>query len=350
MSELVKQAGLKDIFLTAKCGRVERSLQAPMMGSSKKHPAEAGAANIRFGRRKHAHQQHPLQHQTRGKEKIPCQIDHEDNASEGNFDIIIQDGACNSRHRKHMKDKIARMINDYEEQRQQEFHASNMALEAEEDLDQSCNRNGVECLYEVEQGEGGRGNSNIQSNVIKVMRKESRHEEFNYLFDILWGDKLEQKRARERRLKKIRQAEMKRVMIAAYHHMLRNTAQIRQEEMENEALMIHKMRETFSKDEAKDELRDERRRLKESHYRSLADKLRNEKMQKCDDERDKELEISAEDTRREQYKIRVLKEARKRLLEEHILKLLAYLPSLIFADTDDQQCHNELYSPREYHH
>lgn len=56
-----------------------------------------------------------------------------------------------------------------------------------------------------------------------------------------------------------------------------------------------------------------------------------------DEERAREFEISAEDAKREEYKKRVIHEARKRLLEEHASKLQGYLPGKAFADTNEFQ-------------
>ena len=160
---------------------------------------------------------------------------------------------------------------------------------------------------------------------------------FSNLFIYLWGGELEAKRSRERKLKKIRQAGMKRTMMAAYNHMLRNAAQTRQEEMENEACIIFSMLKKFSEDEAKEKLQEERRRQRNIHHQSLVAKQINAKMKECDDERDRQLEISAEETRREQYKKRVVQEARRRLLEEHASKLLGYYRCKTFASTDDNK-------------
>ena len=158
----------------------------------------------------------------------------------------------------------------------------------------------------------------------KVAPMDFGDENFSNLFIYLWGGDLDAKRMREQNNKEIRQAGMKRAMIAAYYRMLRNEAQTRQEEMENEACMIHCMLKKFSEDEAKEKLQEERRRLRSIHHQSLIVKQINEKMKECDDERDRQLETSAEETRREQYRKRVVQEARRRLLEVHASKLLSY--------------------------
>ena len=183
------------------------------------------------------------------------------------------------------------------------------------------------------------GNNTIIIN--KVAPMDFGDENFSNLFIYLWGGDLDAKRMREKSNKEIRQAGMKRAMTAAYYRMLRNEAKSRQEEMENEACIIYSMLKKFSEDEAKEKLQEERRRLRSIHHQSFIVKRINEKMKECDDERDRQLETSAEETRREQYRKRVVQEARRRLLEVHASKLLSYYQFKTVESTDDYRLHQD---------
>lgn len=52
-------------------------------------------------------------------------------------------------------------------------------------------------------------------------------------------------------------------------------------------------------------------------------------------EREDEARITAEALEREQYRLRVIQEARKRLLQEHVSRLKGYLPNKVFDSREE---------------
>ena len=302
------------------------------------------AAKEEARKMKFAEQRYVLQRQMRDKEEALVEARKQTVIDKDMVDDIVdrinQEDENDYRRRKEMQAKTAKMVRDFEEQRQREVIAAKVAAKAEEDRMMSYNKTvmarseGVAAKKQAKKDEDDRI---LQKIVEEVAAKKREEEEFNVLRDMLWEEELEEKRAREQRARKDRQTEMKRDMMDANNNMLASKAVMRHEEMENEALMVSNMRRKFAEDEVRERILEERRREDKMKHKSLIENQRMEKRNMFDEERLREQEIAADDARREEYKKRVIQEARKRLLEEHAAKLQGYLPGKAFADTDEYQ-------------
>ena len=285
-----------------------------------------------------------LQRQMREKEEAQTEAKKQTAVDKNMVDLIVnkinQEDENEYYKRKDMQAKTAKMVREYEDQRQNEILAAKMAAKAEDDRMLSYNKTVMarsEGALAKKQAKKEEEDRILQKIVEEVAHKKREEEEFNELRDMLWEEELEEKRAREQRGKNNRQAEMRRDMMSANSHMLSNKAQMRHEEIENEARIVSSMRRKFAEDEAKERILEERRRQDKLEHKTLIEHQRMEKRNMYDEERARELEISAEDARKEEYKKRVIQEARKRLLEEHASKLQGYLPGKAFVDTDEFQ-------------
>jgi hypothetical protein len=97
------------------------------------------------------------------------------------------------------------------------------------------------------------------------------------------------------------------------------------------------MRRKFAEDEAKERAEEEHRRQNKLQHKSHIEKQRLDKRSMYDEEKAREQQLSNEEARKEEYKKKVIQEARKRLLEEHASKLQGYLPGKAFTDRDEYQ-------------
>ena len=109
--------------------------------------------------------------------------------------------------------------------------------------------------------------------------------------------------------------------------LLQSKQQQKQIELAAEAQLIEKMKMKFFEDEQKD-IEDERIRTqqkllhKQTIERQLEDKRFMTEQQRVD-----EMRLIEENNRKEEYRKKIVAEARKRLLEDHAAKLQGYLPT-----------------------
>jgi hypothetical protein len=171
--------------------------------------------------------------------------------------------------------------------------------------------------------------------VEETERKKKEEEEFNQLRDMLWEEELEAKRAAEQQARRDKESEMKREMMEANSQMLSLKAESRRREAEAEARMVALMRRKFAEDEAKERADDEARRRTKVQHMSLIERQKAERKDLYDQEKSREMAIAEENARRDDYRKRVIQEARKRLLEDHAAKLQGYLPHGVFNSEEE---------------
>ena len=151
--------------------------------------------------------------------------------------------------------------------------------------------------------------------------------------------------------------------------MLARKEEVKRRDMETEAMMVAMMRKKFAEDEAKERMEEDHRWKNKLHHKDLIRYVviihcqcfvlyimyslsflsmyqyrqqLEDRRNMFDDEKALEAEIAAENVRREDYRKKVVQEARKRLLEEHAMKLQGFLPGTVFTDADE---YREYYPP-----
>merc|ERR1711916_150867 len=224
--------------------------------------------------------------------------------------------------RKRMEQKEAsrKMIKDYEEQRKREIAAKKAAEKAEEDAINAYNASvaergaGVAAKKQAKKDEEDRKLAII---VAEAERKRKAEEEFNNLRDMLWEEELEAKRAADARERADKQRRMKMEMMEANNRMMVQKAEIKRVEAEKEAKLLNIMRKKFAEDE---------RLEKEKEDLKLNEKQRMERRRMYEEERKEESIANQEAAKKEAYRLQVVAEARKRLLQEHASKLQGFLP------------------------
>ena len=171
--------------------------------------------------------------------------------------------------------------------------------------------------------------------VEETERKRKEEEEFNSLRDMLWEEELEAKRAHEVQARKDAQRQMKQDMMEANSQMLETKKVMRMRDAENEARMVAMMRRKFAEDEAREREAEEARLRAKMHHMTLIERQRQDKRAMYDQERMQEMSESEEARKREEYRKKVIQEARKRLLEEHASRLKGYMPGGAFASEEE---------------
>ena len=304
----------------------------------------ADAEKVEAQKGKFTEQRYVLQRQMREKEdqliEARKQIEKERHLVDNIVNKINEEDENDYRKRKEAQITTARMVREFEERRHHEVAAAKRAAKEEEDEMILYNKSvmarseGAAAKLQARKIEEDRV---LQRNLEEVAHKRREDEEFNDLRDMLWEEELEEKRAREQRAKVDRQAEMKREMMNANSHLLASKAEMRQMEMENESRIVQNMRRKFAEDEQREREIEERRRQDKIQHKGYIERQRADKLSMHDEERARELELSSEEARREEFKKKVIQEARRKLLEEHSSKLQGYLPGKVFKNTDEYE-------------
>lgn len=242
--------------------------------------------------------------------------------------------------RKQRQEETARMVRNYEEQRKREVEARLAAEKAEEEKIAEYNRymdarnEGVAAKKQAKRDEEDRILAKI---VEETERKRKEEEEFNNLRDMLWEEELEAKKRRDDENRKKAAKLMKEEMMKANAQMMDNKAYTRRLEAEAEAKMVDLMKKKFAEDEERE--REEARQRKDAKMKHmmLIEKQRQDRRSMYDAEKMAEAAVTAEALEREEYRLRVIREARKRLLEEHAAKLQGFMPNGAFSNHEEYE-------------
>eukprot|EP01033_Poteriospumella_lacustris_P003236 gene3234-2383_t len=236
------------------------------------------------------------------------------------------------RQRREKQAATAKMVKDFEEQRRREMDARRAAERAEEERIAAYQRamdartEGIAAKKQAKKEEDDRILSQI---VEETERKRKEEEEFNALRDLLWEEELEAKRAADVAERRNKQIRMRDEMLSANAEMMKFKQVQRLKDAENEARLVSLMRQKFAEDEAKERAEEDERRRQKMHHMSLIERQKDERRHLYEREREEEARVLREAQEREEYRKRVIQEARKRLLEEHASRLRGYLPNKV---------------------
>lgn len=242
--------------------------------------------------------------------------------------------------RKEKQAATAKMVKDFEVQRQRELAAARAAAKAEEDRIAAYNRamdarsEGIAAKKQAKKEEEDRI---LQQIVEETERKRREEEEFNSLRDMLWEEELEAKRAQDAHERKMKAVRMRDDMIRANSDMMRFKELQRLKDAESEAKLVLMMKQKFAEDEAKERAEEEARNQRKQHHMTLIAQQKDERKHLYEAERAAEQAALREAAEREEYRKRVIQEARKRLLEEHASRLQGYLPTKVFETREEME-------------
>ena len=242
------------------------------------------------------------------------------------------------RRKRLLQEATARMVRDYEEQRKREVQARIARERAEEERILAYNRDvearqaGIKERKAQKKEEDDRIFRQIAA---EAQRKQAEEAEFSYLRDMLWDEELESKREAEARERREHQERMKHEMMAANSEMLASKERLRRLEAEEEARVVAVMRRKFAEDEAREREEAEQRRLLKLRHIALIEEQRRLRRDREVEERVAELRRLEEESQCEEYRRRVVEEARRRLLQEHAAKVRDYIHGGVFRSREE---------------
>lgn len=242
------------------------------------------------------------------------------------------------RRRKEKQLATAQMVKAFEEQRRGELEAARERARAEDERIAAYNRamearsEGVAAKKQAKKDEEDRLLAQI---VAETEQRRREEEEFTSLRDLLWEEELEAKRSADAEARRQKQTDMRRDMMAANEQIMRQKDEQRRLEAEKEARLVAAMRNKFAADERKEREEEAARRSVKVHHMTLVEKQRLERKSMYEQERSQEMASLDEAARREEYRKKVIAEARKRLLEEHAARLEGFMPAKAFDNIDE---------------
>jgi hypothetical protein len=253
---------------------------------------------------------------------------------------IQQEDEDEFRTRREKQAATAKMVKDFEVQRQHEMEARRAAERAEEEriaLYQRAMEARNEGIAAKKQAKKEEDDRILRQIVEETERKRKEEEEFNALRDLLWEEELEAKRSADVAERRNKQIRMRDEMLAANAEMMKFKQVQRLKDAENEARLVSLMRQKFAQDEAKERAEEEERRRQKAHHMSLIERQKDERKYLYEKEREEEARLMKEAQDREEYRKQVIQEARKRLLEEHASRLRGFLPNKVFDSREEYE-------------
>ena len=236
--------------------------------------------------------------------------------------------------------QTATMVKMFEAQRQSELKAARDAAQAEEERILAYQKTmddrgaGVAAKKQAKKEEEDRIFNQI---VEETERKRKQAEEFSSLRDMLWEEELEAKRAYDAKSRIDKQNKVRKEMMDANASMLVQKEVLQKQQAETEARLVAVMRQKFADDEALERREEDNKRNMKMHHMSLVEKQRIERKTMYESERAQEYAFIEENVRREEYRKKVIQEARKRLLEEHASSLGGFMPTKAFDNKQEYE-------------
>ena len=162
--------------------------------------------------------------------------------------------------------------------------------------------------------------------VAETKSQNQDKEEFSLLRDMLWEEELEAKRIADDKERVRKREEDKRKMMAENQKQLANKKKMIEEMEAEEERLVQVMLAKFAKDEEVEKAKQAQRLDMKNQYMQNIKGQREQRLKLYQFEKDKELAERDYAGAMEEYRLRVVAEARKRLLSQHAAKLKGFLP------------------------
>jgi hypothetical protein len=272
------------------------------------------------------------------------QIEQEREMVDAIVNKISREDEADYHKRKEKQKNTATMMLHFAEERRRELEGAKAAAKAEEERILAYNQ-AVEARSEGHAAKLAAKKEEEDRILAKIVeeteRKRRAQQEFDDLRDMLWEEELELKRAEDTKNRDMKQYKMRQEMMDANANIMVTKQHQRERERENEARLVQAMRQKFADDEAKERNEEDGRRRAKMHHMTLVEKQRIERKSMYEAERDAEAEARTDAAEREEYRLRVIKEARQRLLAQHASKLKEYMPAKAFGSSQEYAEFNE---------
>lgn len=304
----------------------------------------ADKEKMKLYQQQYTEQRHVLEHQIEEKRQqlldMERQKDYDKQLVESIVNQINQEDEAEYRKKREMQAAAAIMIKEFEIQRQKEREAKKAQEKADEDAILAYQKASMERNQDITAKKQAKKDEDdrILAKIIEENEiKRKADEEFIMLRDMLWEEELEVKRATEVRNRQEKSLQMKRDMMDANAKMLQLKEEKRIRDAENEARMVEMMRRKFAEDDAKERDVELKRLQARERYMQLIEQQKSDRRSLYNQEREREIAEYEEQERREEYRKKVIQEARKRLIEEHAANLKGYLAPKVLSNPDEMK-------------
>ncbi len=119
-----------------------------------------------------------------------------------------------------------------------------------------------------------------------------------------------------------------------------------QAERDEEEKIKAQMLDKYALDDKIDQMNAQRRRMKQLEHKRQVEDLLEDRRQRLNAERQRELNERIESDKLESYKRQIVEEERAKLLREHAVKLLGYLPKGVIRDGRDLELMGDEFKQR----
>ncbi|KAH8046741.1 N-acetylneuraminate 7-O(or 9-O)-acetyltransferase [Aureococcus anophagefferens] len=171
--------------------------------------------------------------------------------------------------------------------------------------------------------------------VAETEKHRAEEEELQALRDLLWEEEMEAQRRKEEQDREAKRQQNKRDMALANEEMLVAKQKQREVERKEEQRLVETMRHKFAEDERNERLIADRRAADKAKYIEAVKLQKIERQEVYERAKAAEMEENGNALKSEEYRLRVVQEARRRLLLEHADELQGFLPKGTIQPEDD---------------
>lgn len=251
---------------------------------------------------------------------------------------INQEDEDDYRKRKDSQAAMAKIACDAEEQRKRQVEIAQAAAKDEEERIAAYNRSLIarnEGIAADRQDRYKEEAEVLQKKIDAAALRKREAEEYEALCITVHEHEVESRKRADLEARRHHQSLMQRNIMDANAQLISCKAEMRRIQVVSDTRAVEAMRKKFADDEAKERIAEEQRARRKLEQLSYLREQQAEKKGLYDAECAKELLLIQLENRKEEYRRRVVQEARRRLLEEHATKLIGYLPKKVFNDTDE---------------
>lgn len=169
----------------------------------------------------------------------------------------------------------------------------------------------------------------------KISKQDEEREEMERIrMELHLEEQEEKERMKERELleRRIRQ----RLELQDQHAQQMHFKKLRQEaEKEEEESFRKQMMAKFAEDDRIEQMNAQKRRMKQAEHKRAVEQLIEQRKIQFAADREREVDERREEERMENFRKQIIEEERQKLLQEHAVRLLGYLPKGVIRDEKD---------------
>ena len=186
------------------------------------------------------------------------------------------------------------------------------------------------------------GDRAYQEVVKQTEARKGEEEEFEKLRDMLWEEELEKKKIQIDEEKARKEYDLRVELTEANRIMMEQKNKQRDLDLQEEVKFINAMKTKFADDEQRERDLAQKKREDRLEYIRQVNEQRSERKEMFEKEIEGEVMEAEKEREKEEFRQKVVEEARKRLLEEHARKLAGFLmPGTLKDEAEIQLVHGK---------